>query len=322
MSRDRVVLACCSDAAYAPHAATMLLSALERTAGAPFTVHYLVDPDFPEATRETVRGALARHAARLELHFHTVPDQLVEGLPLFSHMKAGSLRPVMWYRLFLPELLPQEDKVLYIDCDTLVTDNLLPLWNTELGEQALAAVTNPSWKGDMAENWAERCGLARREDYFNTGVMLLNLAAFRRHGWTQQVLAHGRANADWTRFGDQDSLVVVLHKHRLPMDPRWNVMRIVALSGDSRTLFTAEQMRDVIRRPGIIHFEGSTKPWMDATKHPYGRLHQRYARQLPWPVRDVPWQWQDLDNFLIRRDWQRLQRLFGKVRNRLRRITR
>lgn len=322
MSGARIVLACCSDAAYAPHAATMLLSALERTPGARFTVHYLVDPDFPEATRETVRGALARHAARLELHFHTVPDRLVEGLPLFSHMKAGSLRPVMWYRLFLPELLPQEDKALYIDCDTLVTDSLLPLWNTELGEHALAAVTNPSWKGDMAENWAERCGLARREDYFNTGVMLLNLAAFRRHGWTQQVLEHGRANADWTRFGDQDSLVVVLHKHRLPMDPRWNVMRIVALSGNSRELFTAAQMRDVLRRPGIIHFEGSTKPWMDATKHPYGRLHQRYARQLPWSVREVPWQWQDLENFLIRRDWPRLQRLFGKVRNRARRFAR
>lgn len=316
-ARPRIVLACCSDGGYAPHAATMLLSALHRTPDAQLVVHYLHDPEFTEQAREKIRTALARHADRLQLNFHEVPDTLVQGLPLFSHMPAGSLPPVMWYRLFLPQLLPDEAKVLYLDCDTLVTDSLLPLWNTELGEQALAAVTNPWWPSDRAEQWYARCGLRRAEDYFNTGVVLFNLEVFRTAGWAELVLAHGRDNAHWTRYGDQDSLVAVLHAHRLPLAPRWNVMRIIALNPDSHRIFTPQEMRDVMRRPGIIHFEGSTKPWVNASKHPYARLHMRYARQLPWPVRPAPLQWQDVDNFLFRRDWTRLRRLFLRLRHRL-----
>jgi len=317
----RLVLACCSDVGYAPHAATMILSALHRTPGVRMVVNYLHDPEFPEDTKTKVRKALSRYGQRLELNFHEVPDTMVQGLPLFSHMKAGSLRPVMWYRLFLPQILADESKVLYIDCDTLVTDSLLPLWKTELGDKALAAVTNPGWQTDMLENWPARCGLERREDYFNSGVMLLNLAEFRARQWTAKVIEHGRQNADWIRYGDQDSLVALLHAHRLPIPPRWNVMRIIALSGHAREVFTAAEMRDVIRRPAIIHFEGSTKPWMDASKHPYARLHNRYARKLPWPVQDTPLQWQDVENFLIRRDWTRARHLFRRLRHRFARKT-
>ena len=311
--QPRIVLACCSDSGYAPYAATMLLSALHRTPRASFVVHYLHDPDFPKAVQKKLQDALAPHAHRLELHFTAIPDDWVEGLPLFSHMPKNLIRPVMWYRVFLPRLLPQEPKVLYIDCDTLVVDSLQPLWETDIGEKALAAVSNPWWPGELSDRWYARCGLQRPEDYFNTGVMLLNLQAFRAHRWDEAVREHGRANAEWTRFGDQDSLVAVLHSERVPLAPRWNVMRIVMMSPDSRRMFTAGELAQMRKRPAIIHFEGSTKPWQDATKHPWGRVHARYARQLPWPVAEAPWQWRDVENFLIRQDWHRLRRLSNRL---------
>lgn len=318
VARPQIVLACCSDAGYAPYAATMLLSALDRTRDADFVVHYLHDPDFPEATQQAIRQGLSRHAARLTLHFVEVPDDWVAGLPLFGFMKPGLIRPVMWYRIFLPRLLPAVPKILYLDCDTIAVDSLLPLWNTALGDKALAAVTNPWWSNESELSWYKQCGLERREDYFNSGVMLLNLEAFRTHGWSEAVLAHGRENGHWTKFGDQDSLVAVLHAQRLPLPPRWNVMRIVALSRDSHSVFTRAEMRDVMRRPAVIHFEGSTKPWVDATKHPWGRLHARYARQLPWPVHREPLKMLDVENFLVRRNWTRVQRGLNWLRFRLR----
>ena len=208
----RIVLACSSDAGYAPHAAVMLYSALERTPEAQFVIHYLQDPGFPEAERERIRQSLARFGTRAELHFRQVSDDLVAGLPLFSFMKPGAIAPVMWYRVLLPQLLPDEPKVLYLDCDTLALDSLVPLWNTALDEQAVAAVSNPFWEGYNGDQpWPSVCGLSNAEDYFNSGVMLINLDYFRQHDVTARVIAHGQANASWVRFGDQDSLVSVLH---------------------------------------------------------------------------------------------------------------
>lgn len=313
MTAERIVLTCSSDEGYAPHAATMLLSALSSTPAARFTVYYLHDPGFSEQTRQTLRGALQHFGARLELHFIAVPDSLVAGLPLFRSMAPGAVPPVMWYRVFLPELLPQEERVLYLDCDTLVVDDLRPLWRTALGGQAIAAVTNPFWQGAIEQGWAARCGLQRHDQYFNSGVMLLNLQVWRQQGLSNQVAAHGRANADWTRFGDQDSLVALLHDRRVPLAPRWNVMRILLVSNHSRQLFSDQDWHEAWRHPAIIHFEGSTKPWIDPSKHPYGRLHARYARRLPWPVPERPWGAQDFDNFLTRRHWLRLRSLFRRL---------
>lgn len=312
---SRIVLTCSSDNGYAPHATVMLLSALRSTPRAQFVIHYLIDPDFPEATQALVRQSLARFGQRAELHFHTVPDEWVQDLPLFKFMKPGEMRPVMWYRVFLPRLLPQEPKILYLDCDTLVVDSLEWLWRFELGERALAAVSNPFWDGDS--NWYAKLGLQQRADYFNSGVMLLNLDRLRAGQLSEAVLAHGREHADWTRFGDQDSLVAVLHGERLPLPPRWNAMRILLMAAQSRQLFTPAELRDAIRRPAIIHFEGSTKPWVNPTKHPYGRLHVRYARRLPWPVNATPYGLDDIENFLTRRNWQVLRNQFRTLRSRL-----
>lgn len=308
----RIALTCSSDDGYAPHATVMLLSALRSTPKARFAIHYLVDPDFPDATRRLVRQALARFGERAELRFHTVPDEWVQGLPLFKFMKAGEIRPVMWYRLFLPRLLPDEPKVLYLDCDTLVVDSLEWLWRQPLGDKLLAAVSNPFWDADS--DWYARLGLPRRDGYFNSGVMLLDLDRFRAESVTEAVLEHGRANAGWTRFGDQDSLVAMLHGRRLALPPRWNVMRILMMAGQSRQIFQPAELIEAIRRPAIIHFEGSTKPWVNPAKHPWGRIHARYARSLPWPVPSQPWGLADIDNFLTRRHWLGLRRRFRTLK--------
>lgn len=296
----------------------MLFSALRNTPGTQFTIYYLHDPDFPETTCDLVRQALACFGTRVEVHFITVPDSLVQGLPLFKTMPQGALRPVMWYRVFLPQLVPDEPKVLYLDCDTLVVDCLDPLWETAIENKAIAAVTNPIANTKKGETpWPLICGLASGEDYFNSGVMLMNLDYFRTHDVSRRVVEHGLANADWVRFGDQDSLVILLHSVRVPLHPRWNLLRLIIMTGDARKLFGQSRVSEAIRNPAILHFEGTTKPWLDPTQHPYGRAFARYARQLPWPTMRMSLRLLDIENFLTRQDWLRLRRTFRRLRNRL-----
>ena len=73
----------------------------------------------------------------------------------------------MWLRIFLPELMPDADKVLYLDADTLAVDSLAPLWDTDLSGHALGAVTNV-FQHNHVQRPAE-LGLSGPEVYFNSG---------------------------------------------------------------------------------------------------------------------------------------------------------
>ncbi|MES2884642.1 MAG: glycosyltransferase family 8 protein [Pseudomonadota bacterium] len=322
----RIVLGCATDSAYAPHATTTLLSAIRNTPAANFTIYYLHTPDFSSECQTLIRQCLAPYSSRVEITFVAVPDEMVVGLPLFRRKAADPSRPlprpVMWYRVFLPQLVPSESKLLYLDSDILVLDSLEELWRTDLKGKALAATANPFWDNTDDAGWIKTCGLADGNQYFNSGVMVVDLEYWRRHGITDRVTQHGIANASWTRFGDQDSLVAVLHDHWVPIEPRWNAMRAIIMmlpkQNTSVELFSPQQLHDAVRRPAIIHFTGSAKPWIDPRRHPYGRLYLRYARKLPWPVPAASWNLLDIENFLILRNWPRSRRWVGQLRQFLR----
>lgn len=310
-----IVLACASDDAYVRHAAAMLLSAVINTPQREIRIHYLHGPDLTADTRTKLESALAPFAPRVSLHLLEVPDIWVENLPLFKTMQPGSLRPVMWYRLFLPQLLGEENKVLYLDCDTIVLRDLGELWDTSLDAKPLAAVTNPFHSHDtVGQSLPFNLGLPNLEHYFNSGVMLLNLDYFRKNDIAGKVLAHGRAHPELIRFGDQDSLCAVLSHDRVRLSPRWNLLRLIMMSSLSRDLFDSAELHAAIRTPAIVHFEGGTKPWINPSFHPYGRKYLKYAKRLPWPVTHTPWSGADLENFLIRQDWRRLRAKFRRLR--------
>ena len=101
----------------------------------------------------------------------------------------------------MPELLPEVERVLYLDVDTLALDDLAPLWRTDLGDAYVGAVTNV-FQPDHLFHAAE-LGI-RPEDYFNSGVLLLDLAALRRDGCAERAARGGaracrRASAGPTR---------------------------------------------------------------------------------------------------------------------------
>lgn len=313
-----LVIGCASNDGYVRYAAAMLLSAVCNTPHRKIRIHYLHGPDLTSANREKLESVLNPYAPRVTLHWQEIPDEWVMDLPLFKTMKPGSLRPVMWYRLFLPQLLAQEDRILYLDCDVTVLQDLGPLWDTSLEGMALAAVTNPFNPRDIdGQALPQRLGLPGMEAYFNSGVMLLDLNYFRRHGVAERVLEHGRQHSELVRFGDQDSLCAILHAQRLRLPPKWNLLRLIIFSAFRHQLFDAADLHSAIREPAIVHYEGGVKPWINPTHHPYGRSYLKYARQLPWPVIDAPKSLDDLENLLIRHDWLRALKRFRVVRRHL-----
>ena len=269
-------VACAAEGAeYVAHSAAMINSLLSRHPRDSVHVHYAPGPDVSRAQEERLAEMVARDGGRIS--FLRVPYDRVEGLAEQDFTKAT------WYRVFLPDLLPRLDRILYLDCDLLVRDSLQPLFDLDLGRNWIAAVTNV-FMPYHAHRPGE-LGLKDPERYFNAGVAVMNLDAMRRKRLSQKVLRYGRQNAERVGWRDQDALNIVLGRRRLRLHPRWNVMNSFAVPEAVR-VFGEAALREALERPAVRHFEGpaENKPWHPGNRSDMRDAYAEHRSRTPWPL--------------------------------------
>jgi lipopolysaccharide biosynthesis glycosyltransferase len=273
----RLDIACAAEGApYVAHSAAMLHSVLATNREHDVHVHYMHGPDISEATEERLAGMVEREGGSIS--YLRISDDEVEGLPTKDFTRKAT-----WYRLFLPDLLEDVDRILYLDADLIVRDSLAPLWELDLTGNWVGAVTNV-----FQQNHVHRpatLGLSGPEVYFNAGVLLMNLAEMRRDGCTRALLDYGVRNADRLEWRDQDALNVVLGGRRLDLHPRWNCMNSFYAFPWSAEVFGEERLAEAFRDPAIRHFEGpaANKPWHYLCEGELRGLYLEHRRRTPWP---------------------------------------
>lgn len=170
-----------------------------------------------------------------------------------------------YLRLALPRLLPDVDRILYMDADVLVRESLLPLWRTPLNGNVLAAVKGAV---NLSEKWEWNSDrpywhlLAEMKGgYINAGVTLIDLAEVRKRG----------LEAEWDSlagqrfyYQDQDILNITCQGAITYLPPKYN--RLAYLEGEAYRQFIAEgifteaECGEAMRSPAILHYAGD-KPW-------------------------------------------------------------
>jgi lipopolysaccharide biosynthesis glycosyltransferase len=252
----------------------MLHSVLRQAGDHEVRVHYLHGPRFEARHGELLARMV--EAGGGSIVFHEVADSEVAGLP-----SASQFTVAMWYRVFLPELLPDAERVLYLDADTIAVDSIAPLWEADLTGHWLAAVTNVFQQNHMHR--PAQLGL-EGSHYFNSGVLLLNLAEMRRDGCTARLVEYARSNPD-IEWPDQDTLNVVLGERRVELHPRWNFMNSMVRFPWAADVFGAETLAEARRTPAIRHFEGpaQNKPWHYMCDADQREAYFEHRRETPWP---------------------------------------
>ncbi len=270
-----IEIACAADETYAPHAAAMLHSLGVAHRSVAVTAHVLHPPGLPATTTDRLREVA--NATGASIVFHEIGDGTVRDLPAM-----GRISRVMWYRLALPDLLPDTSRLLYLDCDTLVLESLTPLWELDLQDQGLAAVTNV-FPPDLVHR-PDDLGIPR-QSYFNSGVLLLDLAAWRRHRFSERIVELARSRPGRLVFPDQDALNVELHDRWLPLHPRWNCQNSILYFSTAEDLLGPAPAAEARAHPAILHFEGpeSAKPWHYLSTHPLRQLYFDHRAATPWP---------------------------------------
>lgn len=200
-------------------------------------------------------------------------------------------RPATYARLQLPEVLPELDRVLYLDSDLIVRQDIAELWNADLTN--VSAAVNEDVDRNASNPVRAALRLGPEEALFNSGVMLLNLARLRSTGLASRAIAYAKEHPDRAAIAGPGILNVLLKDDVARFPFRWNVTSCPDGSGAGETRpepsarSRGEDRRDAERNPAIVHYAGPVKPWHcspAARRHPwyedYFRAVDRYHERL------------------------------------------
>lgn len=275
--RPVIHLACAADEKYAAYCAAMLHSAIQSCDQQRLEVHFLHPESLSDVTLQRLRTLVETGGGRL--HPIAVGSDLARGFPL-----SGYFPNIVWFRTLLPQLRPELDRILYLDCDTLIVDSLLPLWETDLQTFYVAAVQNLIEPALATRHHA--LGIPPSQTYFNSGVLLMNLDLMRRDHCVARLLEHARQYGAKSIWPDQDSLNYVLGPKCLFLHPRWNCQNSFYYWAQAREVFGEKTLSEATRSPAILHFEGpqDNKPWHYLNRHPFRERYWHHLRSTPFPA--------------------------------------
>ena len=178
------------------------------------------------------------------------------------------------------------DRLLYLDCDLICLSNLCDLWNEPLENKVFGAVMDPG-ATFCFDGHTEALGMPSGAVHFNSGVLIVDLAEWKRQDLTSRSLLYVEKFRDAIRWADQDVLnALVARWQKLPSG--WNV----------QTNFYRDRLTDrlrhyfpddlaAVRTPKIVHFNDPFKPWHADYYHPLQHVYQHFSGLSGWSQADA-----------------------------------
>lgn len=187
-------------------------------------------------------------------------------------------------RIFIPQILHDEKRVLYIDCDTLVNGSLSELFEIDLKGRPFALGVDC-----VPCSYRKVINLPKPWPYFNSGVMVIDLDEWRRRRCTERFLDELRNPAGPNPLGDQDIFCRAFRGEIAVLPPKWNFIShfflfsydgLVGVVGGKKCLvFSKSQYEEARQDPRVFHFLGHTlgRPWYTSSLHPMREAYRKAA---------------------------------------------
>jgi lipopolysaccharide biosynthesis glycosyltransferase len=261
--------------AYAHYVCVTMKSIVNNHPDDTVTIHILSDY-ISEKSKRLISESIRDSESHISIAYHVMDNCKFEGLKVRHHWTL-----CVWYRLALCDVLPADiHRVLYLDADTVVVENLSHLFQMDMENKSIAAVID-----DYASSGrATRLGYEESKGYVCAGIMLMNLDYWRQHNLSDKSLNWARTHSDILRFLDQDVINVLCQDSKIILPLNYAV---ASHFFQSEVLYREHltEIKECIEHPIIIHY--ICKPWLKETAkvHPLYKIWRYYNGTLQHPVR-------------------------------------
>lgn len=201
-------------------------------------------------------------------------------------------------RLFYASLLPESvEKVIHIDCDTMIMSSLEPLWSIDMGNKIVAGAYEC-----IGDSYKKEIGMDKDDIYISAGNIMLNLAQIRKQG-TQEKFVKFIQEHKHLSFVDQPVLnACTSNEEKIIIPLEYNAYSIVFYLKYKNAkkakrvsqYYTEEEVAKAVNDPCIVHFTtcfmDGTRPWVENNLHPMLSEYLAFKALSPWA--DTPL-WKD-----------------------------
>ncbi len=276
-SQEHIQIVVAADKHYFVPLYVMLFSLLENRKSAHPIVISLISKDFIPSQKDRLNDLVRAYP-------HASFSYLQLEKSAFSHLdqQMPALSEVTYFRLMIPELLgPEVKKVIYLDSDMLVLDDIAQLWEIELSGKACGGVPEHYTfmpNTDSRKAHFMKLGLPSDATYCNGGVLVMNLEVWRKENLGQACINFLKDFPERVTFDDQCALNYVLRGKWYYLPIRWNVTNIWFRFREE--IADRPEFQEAMAG-AILHYTTASKPWQASCKHPQKALFEKYYEQSP-----------------------------------------
>ena len=263
-----------TDDNYIQHCMSMLCSLYENNKDHSITLHILSNK-LNSRNKDLITAISDRY--NNSAVFHNVDEERIGNV---QFRKQRPLSKAAYYRLLLASVLDSSiHRVLYLDCDMIVMQDVSSLFEIELDEYALAACRDDF---PYSNQHRKQLHMEAGEKVFCSGIMLVNLDYWRNGQYEGKLLEYAHRKRIEVHLHDQDVLNYVFKKKWFVLPPKWNRNAYIdnALPFDGLLPF---DYSEYTYSPVVLHYASvGMKPWIDVS-FPNRKPYLKYLKMSGFP---------------------------------------
>ncbi len=281
-SADAINIAMATDNNYVYPTVVSMTSILEnKNANSQIHFYILLSSDLTNESKQNILN-LKRYYDNCQISLIDMQNRY-KSASLVRHLSTAA-----YYRLNLPSLLPNVDKILYLDGDTAVQQDLQELYNTNIDNYYIAGVRDLDALVERGDDYVKQFGINSCSQYINSGVLLMNLKKMRNEKLEEKfnefIEKYHNPQNRLGIFHDQDVLNVVCYNNIYILPLKYNALvhqltkvlenRYTSIPKD---YYSKEEWDIAYSKPAVIHY--SHKPWWQKLTIPFKETWWDYAKK-------------------------------------------
>ncbi len=245
---------------------------------------YLIEDNVSEENKNKLKKIVERYNRNIYFLSFTIISEGMKGLN-------NNFAKSTYGKLFLYKL-EHLNKIIYIDCDTIIQGSLKELWEMNIDNYSMGGVLDCVYPYEK-----DTIHMKKKDNYINCGVLLLNLEIWRKKNITKKCIQYLEENNYLTPNYDQGLLNCICHNSTLIIDPKYNMMsHVFSYNRDNviklfklNEYYSDKILQNAKRNPVIIHYleHFYGKPWYSESSHPYRDVFVKYWEISPWKVEQI-----------------------------------